>query len=835
MSTEISSNNESNDPILDTTNLERFENKMEISKSFENFRLKESENTKNDQLKSSLHETKLLPTPIGLGGDFTNFGESIAIEGDTAVLGAPNMDSHGLAYIYNYDGAIWNEVAILRPSDGRSEDQFGISVSISNNRILIGSSHNSSNEILASGSAYIFEKVNGEWSQSHKLNCSAVERFGRFGHAVSLVGNRAAIGAYDSYNPANEEGLVCIFDFNNGKWVESQVLYTEDSQSKYFGHSLDLSENRIIIGDYRDSSNGSISGAAYIFDFENESWILKQKLFADEIESFDYFGYSVSVNGDKALIGARGDDDLKSASGAAFVFELNNDVWQQKQKLLPSDGIELGLFGYSVNLISNRAYIGSPGIDSTNNYNGAVYVFDYDDISWNQTKKITATDGELNDQFGYSIATFENSLFVGSLLDDDNGINSGSVYFLKYDTFDWVEFQKLDSNTNIGAMNDNFGRSVSFQGNRALIGAPGDDERGNFSGSAYIFDRINNDWVLTQKLTPTSLQDQDDFGFSVSLDGNRAVIGSPQQGIFNGIQGGGKVYVYELIGDTWIEKQKLEAIDSSAGNKFGYSVSLLGDTLAVGSHQDGAGSTYIFDYESGNWNQTQKLIANDGVNGDKFGISISLDINKLVIGAERDRLTELGTSTRIGSAYVFEREEYTWIQTAKIIPPVIIGLEVGMNFGNAVGIKEDILLIGARTDKYNNNYSNGTVYFFRFLEAEWQLVQKLYSINSVNTFNFGNSLDFNESKLVIGADYSNENNINSGAAFIYYYENGSWNSSHNIFVEDGDYNDYFGKSVSLYNDEVLVGANGDDTESGTNSGSAYLFNVSEVIFINGYE
>ncbi|MCP4407608.1 MAG: PKD domain-containing protein, partial [Gammaproteobacteria bacterium] len=249
------------------------------------------------------------------------------------------------------------------------------------------------------------------------------------------------------------------------------------------------------------------------------------KLLAGDGGSSDYFGYSVAVEGDWAIVGVYGDDDTGSYSGSAYIFVRDEGGWNQEAKLTASDGAAYDYFGYRVAIDGNRAIVGTPYDDDTGSSSGSVYIFEYDDEGWDDEQtKLTADDGTAYDYFGYSLAIDGSRIIVGTPYDDDEGSSSGSVYIFEYDDENWYQETKLTASD--GTYNDNFGYSVALSGNRAIVGSPEDDDKGDSSGSAYIFQYDGEGWYQQTKLTASDGASYDSFGYSVAIDGDRAIIGA---------------------------------------------------------------------------------------------------------------------------------------------------------------------------------------------------------------------------------------------------------------------------------------------------------------------
>ncbi len=380
-------------------------------------------------LKMAVQETKLTASD-GAVGD--SFGYSVSLSGNRALVGAYKDDDNGIksgsAYIYDYDGMNWSQSAKLTPSDGAVDDWFGLSVSLSSDRVLVGAPFDDDNGI-SSGSAYVFDYDGMSWSQSAKLLAGDGEATDYFGYSVSLSGNRVLVGAYGDDDNGSSIGSAYVYDFDGMNWNQSSKLTAGDgAATDWFGYSVSLSDDRALVGAYLDDDNGTDSGSAYVYDYDGMSWSQSAKLVAGDGATNDSFGYSVSLSGDRALVGARWDDDNGSDSGSAYVFDYDGMSWSQSTKLTANDGAPYDYYGWSVILSDDRALVGAIYDDDNGGNSGSAYIYDYDGVNWNQSNKLSASDGEAQDQFGRSVSLSSNRVFVGAPFNDDNGSSSGSAY-----------------------------------------------------------------------------------------------------------------------------------------------------------------------------------------------------------------------------------------------------------------------------------------------------------------------------------------------------------------------------------------------------------------------
>jgi hypothetical protein len=374
------------------------------------------------------------------------------------------------------------------------------------------------------------------------------------------------------------------------------------------------------------------------------------KLLASDGTGDDYFGYSVAISGDIAVSGAYKGDGNDVDSGSAYIFRYNGLHWGQEQKLSASDGVLNDRFGFSVAISGDIAVIGAPYNDDNGTNSGSAYIFRYNGTSWVEEDKLLASDAAGDDRFGWAVAISGDTTVIGAYGDDDNGGSSGSAYIFRYNGSSWIEEYKLVASD--GATWDSFGWSVAISGGTAVIGAYGDGDKGGQSGSAYVFRYNGSSWIQEQKLLASDGATLDSFGWSVAIWGGTAVIGAFSNDDKG--NGSGSAYIFHYNGSNWIEEQKLLASDGAGGDHFGYSVAISGGNAVIGAYHDNdngsdSGSAYIFYYDGSSWSEETKLLASDGAADDLFGFSVAISGDTAVIGAYQD--DDNGSDS--GSAYIF--------------------------------------------------------------------------------------------------------------------------------------------------------------------------------------
>jgi cyclophilin family peptidyl-prolyl cis-trans isomerase len=376
----------------------------------------------------------------GSAGDW--FGFAVAVDADFAIVGAPRDNSYtGSAYIFEYNGGNWTQQAKLTASDGTAGDYFGGSVSISANHAIIGAPGDDD----YTGSAYIFEYNDGNWTQQAKLISYDDDAGDWFGQSVSISGDCAIVGAKLDDIIATDAGSASIFYRHEGgtnNWGLQFVLSPSDAAANdNFGYSVSINGEYVIIGAIGDdpcSDFPNYTGSAYIYRHDGTSWVQQAKLTASDGAPLDRFGWSVSTDGYYAIVGAHLNDDNGSSSGSAYIFEPNKidpNNWEQKAKLIASDAAASDYFGYSVAIGGGHALVGAYQNDDNGSSSGSAYIFEPNDLNlnnWDQKAKLTASDAAASDYFGFSVAIGTGRrAIVGAYGNDDSGSESGSAYILK--------------------------------------------------------------------------------------------------------------------------------------------------------------------------------------------------------------------------------------------------------------------------------------------------------------------------------------------------------------------------------------------------------------------
>lgn len=365
----------------------------------------------------------------------------------------------------------------VAPSDGQAGDQFGQSVSISGNYAIAGANHCQIGSNVNQGSAYMYLYNGISWVEQQKLIAGDGAAGDRFGSSVSISGNYAIVGSpQDDEGSNSDQGSAYIFFFNGTTWIEQQKLTASDGATfDIFGRSVSISGNRAIVGAFLDDiGSNSAQGSAYVYVFDGTTWVLQQKLTASDGAVGDQFGENVSLSGNYAIVGAPKDDiGANGSQGSVYIYYSAGISWVQQAKLTASDGGGSDLFGQSVSIAGNYAIIGAPLAPiSVNQAQGAAYIFFFNGLNWVEASKLIANDGQMNENFGFSVSISGTYAIVGSAYDViGSNPGQGSAYVFKKSGNPWSLLQKI-SNPN-GNASDRLGSSCSMDNNRFVIGAVG--------------------------------------------------------------------------------------------------------------------------------------------------------------------------------------------------------------------------------------------------------------------------------------------------------------------------------------------------------------------------
>jgi hypothetical protein len=310
-------------------------------------------------------------------------GQAVAIAGDTAVISAINDDDRGSnsgsVHVFTRANGVWTLQAKLTAADGAANDGFGQSVAISGDTIVIGAARDDDAGTDA-GSAYVFTRAGSVWTQQQKLIASDGAAGDFFGFAAAISGDTIIAGASQDDAPSVNAGSAYLFTRTNGVWSPGPKLTASDAAAEdLFGVTVAIDGDTAAVGAVQDDDLGTNSGSVYVFTRAFGQWSFEEKLVAPDGGPVDSFGGSVAVAGDFLVAGAYGDDDLGTDAGSAYLFARFNGVWMLHTKLMAADGGTLDFFGRPVAISGDVVLVGAFLDDDRAPDSGAAYVFGYSD------------------------------------------------------------------------------------------------------------------------------------------------------------------------------------------------------------------------------------------------------------------------------------------------------------------------------------------------------------------------------------------------------------------------------------------------------------------------
>ena len=828
-----------------------------------------------------LPQTKLTVSD-GAGSDY--FGHSVAVDGDTAVIGAYQDDDKGAAYVFTRDSSgVWSQAAKLTASDGKTGDRFGYSVAVDGDTVVIGAhlddsnddDNDNDNDVPNSGSAYVFTEPGAGWADSStaaKLTASDGADDDEFGYSVAVDGDTVVIGARGD---ESNKGAAYVFTEPGAGWATAtetaKLTASDGADDDEFGYSVAVDGDTVVIGARGDESN---KGAAYVFTKPATGWATATaaKLTASDGAANDEFAYSVAIDGDTVVIGAPGDDDNDTDSGAAYVFTKPGTGWadSSEAKLTASDGATLDGFGHSVAVDGDTAVVGAHledagpgGIEIQNP--GAAYAFTRTLGVWSEALKLRAPDGSSDDQFGISVAVAGETVLVGAHLDGDNDTDSGSAYVIGIADWTNLDIDVSDADSReysyrvTGLTNDQEYvyqvRAVNTGGNTPTaeivsatprLARP--DKPDRLSAEAGN-GRVRLSWNRSDDSTITGYQElhyvigklaasdravNDNFGHSVAMDNGTAVIGA------NRHDGKGAAYVFTRDSSgVWRQVAKLTASGAADDDEFGISVAVDGDTAVIGARGDASnkGAAYVFTKPGTGWTtatETAKLTAFDGAANDEFGHSVAIDGDTVAVGAHQH-------DTNRGSVYVFTKPGTGWTTATETAKLTKFGGEAHDRFGQSVAVHGNTVVVGAHLDDFDAKNNAGSTYVFTEPNDGWVTTDttgatKLIASDGADDEHFGYSVAVDDKTVVVGARGDDNS---KGAAYIFTEPGTGWANSSTaakLTASDGKAGDEFGYSVAVNGTTAVIGAYYDDLDDlddddreddQGNSGSAYLFTEPE--------
>lgn len=363
---------------------------------------------------------------------------------------------------------------------------------------------------------------------------------------------------------------------------------------------------------------------------------------AEDATLGDNFGYSVDISGIYAVVGTPYDKiGNNSVQGSAYIFKKIDGIWIQQDKISSSDGASEDYFGSSVSIDGDYIVIGAPSktfnmMESA----GRVYVFLRNGEQWVQQANLQASDAGISDHFGFDVAISGNYVVVGAPYNDVGGqADRGCAYVFMRSGTTWT--QQAVINPALGLTGDHIGKDVAIDGAQMLIGAPNDDNNGQENaGCVYYYKRIGNLWSMHHQFLPQSVQANAYFGAAIALEDTIAVIGCPNLD-YLGFYNLGVVIVYFNNGTSWYKHAEIIPDEHSENSSFGSCVDVSDGLIAIGAPYQQVdfytshGKAWVYQQDGNGWKVVRQVIDMDGQSFQQLGYAIGIHGHELIVSANQ--------------------------------------------------------------------------------------------------------------------------------------------------------------------------------------------------------
>jgi hypothetical protein len=621
----------------------------------------------------------------------SRFGHSVALDGTTALIGAPLAQERsgseiGAVHVYVSAAGVWSKQASLSEPAPAGGDRFGSAVALAGDLAVIGTPGRDQGAMGDAGGAAVFVRSGTAWDHAAALTGQAHAAGDAFGSSVATDGTSIAVGSpLDDTAQGGDAGSACVFVKSGKAWVLQAQLFASDAAAgDRFGNAVAIDGTTALTGaPGADIAANADAGAAYAFTRPFAAWSQQAKLLASQPAAQDAFGSAVALVGDRALVGAPGrDPSSQTDAGAAFAFSRRNAVWAAASTLAVPGALAGDRFGSAVALDAAVAVVGGPGRDSFHGPDaGAAQVYHLSGSAWTAAELLHAPDFflELPDDYLRPTITLD--------LDRDTAVigmprghtapsgRTGTVYVFTQRAGVWLWDASLRPDDQVPV--SEFGGCLGIAG--SWLFASGSQNPG--AGAVFLFRNSGGNWTQHSILKNPDRPDSGGFGQAVDIDGERCAISDSSHNT---------VHVFQLAGNAWTV---LDSVDGPAElSTFGNSLALDGDSLLVGedwvSSSDHNGSVFCYRFAAGMWRQEALLTLEEPPADARFGSAIAADGGTALISAPYLE-TSAGIRAGIVEAHV-RQPDGTWARQARWT-----GTQERGEFGHVLALQGDTAVVGS--------------------------------------------------------------------------------------------------------------------------------------------
>lgn len=758
---------------------------------------------------------------------FEKQGISVALDGDTAVVGAPFFDSDGTAgfdvgAVKVYRVSTGQLLHIIENPDAAPFAYFGESIAISGSLLAVGSGSPVGGSSYA-GRVDVFNLSSPTPTVPFLLIENPTPDEGdQFGHSLAIDGETLVVGAWLDDSGAEDSGTAYVFDLGSATpEIPLHVLANPNpAEQDCFGVAVAIHGERVVVSAYQDDAGAANSGRAYVFDLGSlEPEVPSMVLSRPGAAVNDGFGNSLAISGDKVVIGVETADVSLSNSGSALVYDLSSPTPGVPLVVLENPSPDAACyFGTSVSIWGNTVAVGSYRDSTVASYGGACHIYDLagtsPELPVHTLKKQVPESGDL---FGNSVCLSGTKVLVGAAHDDTGDKEAGNSFL--FDLSGGTPGIPVSTFSNpIKGSADRFGAAVAIHQDLLVIGSPDSDLGASGAGRVRVHDLSTADprQAVADLKNPDPMAG-DGFGGAVAISGNRFAVGAA--GDDSGAADAGKAYVYDVMPGGGVSLLvTLENPDPAASDGFGSALAISGDFVVVGAGNDDEGAAdsgraYLFNLAGPAPETPSAVLENPSPGaGDRFGASVSISGSLVVVGAPGD---DAGAADG-GSAYVFNLSG-TLLRTLAMPTPAS-----GDFFGTSVAISGGRVAVGAPGSDAGATDAGQVVVFM--VTGPTPTVPEAVLANPAAAAGdqFGLSVAASGPRVVVGT-MLDDGPTDSGRVYSFNLESPTPTlPSASLAKPQPVAGDLFGASVGVDGVIIVVGTPSDN-KTATDKGAAYVF------------
>lgn len=590
------------------------------------------------------------PTLVLPGGSSSSeYGAAVALSGSTLAVGAPGA---GIVEVHERTGGTWTRVASLSSPDGAAVDRFGEAVAVDGDELVVGAPRAVAGGVDRVGAAYLYAWNGSAYAWTERFDAIVPEQGMRFGGGVAIEGDRVLVGA-----PGHDgdRGQLLTFDRAGGSFGRPDLAPVTGPR-RHIGGSIDLDGDRLLLG-----SPSLMNPIVRAYERQGSAWVETSRVEPTGSGAQMALGESVAWFGDEILAGAGdaypGTGAGDPRAGAVFRWVAGPTGHGPALELSKYDGRPDAEYGGGMRV--NSPLVGAPGHDLAGPDTGAVYF----SSSLLRTNKMIAPDPVAGARFGeVTLQHWHDFEFWSVVTAPGFGGGTGKAYVYGSASPGFALEQTLEP----GAPGVGFGAAAAALGPFLFLSAPRDSTAGFEAGAVYVYRAVDGRWEYRATLVASDAVFGDHFGETLSAANGRLFVGAPAA-----LGHAGAAYVFEQVGGSWTEIQKIRPAGASVGQSFGASLAASDETLVIGAPGEagGTGAEYFYDTVPGSFQERMRFVDPLAIPGDRVGASVAM----------HERAAGIGTPGR-DEVTLFHRTGVTWLPVETISPPAALA---GLDFGGS--------------------------------------------------------------------------------------------------------------------------------------------------------